>query len=67
MYVNTNRYIITFGLKFIHDIHNINVTYMTYFVIFTIPGVNTFVMSGVNSIYKLISCKNNYLYIDSSN
>ena len=39
------------------------ITTNTYFVEFRIPYVNTFIMSGVNSIYKLISYKN-YLYYD---
>ena len=64
---STSIYMITFvnlGLKSIHDIQNNYVTSNTYFVTFSIPGVNTLVMPGVNSIYKLIRCNKNHLYFD---
>ena len=50
---STSIYMITFvnlGLKSIHDIKNNYVTSNTYFVTFSIPGVNTSVIPGVNSI-----------------
>ena len=64
VYGNTDTYIIKFWLNYIHDVHNIYVTYIMYFVVFGIPGVNTFVIPGINSIYELIICKNDYLYFD---
>ena len=42
------------GLNSIHDIKVSYVTSNTYILTFLIPGVNTFVMTGVNSIYELI-------------
>ena len=65
VYGNTNMYSITFvkpDLKYIHDIYAIYISYNTYFVTFGIPGLNTFMMEGVDSIYELISYKKSLVF-----
>ena len=42
------------GINYIHCITDSYVTSNTYFVAFVILGVNTFMITGVNPIYKLI-------------
>ena len=67
MYGNVSTYIITFGLKSIHDIHDSYATSNMQFIIFVLPGVKPFMMPGVNFIYELISHNKIHLYFDLSN
>ena len=56
IYSNKNMHIVTFmnqGINYIHDIQVIYGNANRYILIFMIPGVNIFLMPGVNSIYNL--------------
>ena len=65
IYVNTITYLVIFLNPCLNSIHNIQVSYVTsntQFVTSVIPGFNTFMIPGVNSIYKLISYNKSLLF-----